>query len=121
MSMERREAALNDMSVLPGAGDLYIVASSTNTSDTLEVYEQFVRIDTNTNSQAFTLTLPPVSLAKGKFYAIAADVASGNAITIQDRDDSEDWSDISTMDATDDAVLLYSDGKRWYVVDNEIA
>jgi len=119
--MERREAALNDMGVVPEGGNLYIVASSTNTSDSLEVYEQFVRIDTDTNSQAFTLTLPPVSLAKGKIYSIAADVASGSAITIQDRDDSEDWSDISTMDATDDAVLLYSDGKRWFTLSSEIA
>ena len=121
MSMERREAMLNDMGVVPEGGNLYIVASSTNTSDSLEVYEQFVRIDTDTNSQAFTLTLPPVSLAKGKIYSIAADVASGSAITIQDRDDSEDWSDISTMDATDDAVLLYSDGKRWFTLSSEIA
>ena len=121
MSMERREAALNDMGVVPEGGNLYIVASSSNTSDSLEVYEQFVRVDTNTNSQAFTLTLPPVSLAKGKIYAIAADVASGDAITIADHDDSEDWTDISTMDATDDAVLLFSDGKRWFTLSSEIA
>jgi len=119
--MERREAALNDMSVLPGAGDLYIVASSSNTSDSLEVYEQYVRVDTNTNSQAFTLTLPPVSLAKGKIYSIAMDLAAGSALKIQDRDDSEDWSDITTMDLTDDAVLLFSDGKRWFTLSSEIA
>ena len=121
MSMERREAALNDMGVVPEGGNLYIVASSSNTSDSLEVYEQFVRVDTNTNSQAFTLTLPPVSLAKGKIYSIAMDLAGGSALKIQDRDDSEDWSDITTMDATDDAVLLFSDGKRWFTLSSEIA
>lgn len=111
MSMERREAALNNMSVGPGDDLLYIVASSTNTSDTLEVFEQVVRVDTETNSQAFTLTLPNVSAAKGKIYDIELELDDAN-LTVQDNDDDAGLTDI-VMDTAGDYVVLMSNGFMW--------
>jgi hypothetical protein len=111
MSMERREAKLNDMGVGPDSDILYIVSSSTNTSDTMEVFEQVVRVDTDTNDQAFTLTLPPVSLAKGKIYDIEL-VDDGADLTIQDNDDDAGMTDI-VMDTVNHYVVLMSNGFVW--------
>ena len=64
---------------------------------------------------AITITLPPVSEAKGRFYSIRA---RGNAsallpITIQDKDDSEGWEGDFELDAAEEGCLLYSDGISW--------
>ena len=61
-----------------------------------------------------TITLPPVSEAKGRFYSIIARAASAvNTITIADRDDSECWDGDLTLNGKCDGVLLYSDGLSW--------
>ena len=122
MSMERREAMLNDMGVGPDSDVLYIVSSSTNTSDTLEVYEQVVRIDTDTNDQAFSLAMPPVSLAKGKIYCITL-YDDGADVTITDNAGDTagitggalDDQDI-TLDADDEYTVLLSDGFQWFEI-----
>lgn len=63
---------------------------------------------------AFTITLPPVAEAKGRWYSIVARTADGvNTITIQDKDDSECWYGDIVMDAKCNGVLLYSDGLKW--------
>jgi len=120
--MERREAMLNDMGVGPDSDVLYIVSSSTNTSDTLEVYEQVVRIDTDTNDQAFSLAMPPVSLAKGKIYCITL-YDDGADVTITDNAGDTagitggalDDQDI-TLDADDEYTVLLSDGFQWFEI-----
>ena len=122
MSMERREAMLNDMGVGPDSDVLYIVSSSTNTSDTLEVYEQVVRIDTDTNDQAFSLAMPPVALAKGKIYCITL-YDDGADVTITDNAGDTagitggalDDQDI-TLDADDEYTVLLSDGFQWFEI-----
>jgi len=122
MSMERREAQLNGMGVGPDSDVLYIVSSSTNTSDTLEVYEQVVRIDTDTNDQAFSLAMPPVSLAKGKIYCITL-YDDGADVTITDNAGDTagitggalDDQDI-TLDADDEYTVLLSDGFQWFEI-----
>lgn len=64
---------------------------------------------------AITVTLPPVAEAKGRFYSIiATSVAVGN-ITVADKDDSECWGGDLTLSAKCDALLLYSDGRCWFV------
>jgi len=120
MGIERGQAALEGMQVKRDTSVVKWSRTAAYTSDTMEVFEQVVLIDTNTVDGTFTVTLPPVAEAAGKFYSISLMDAAG-AVTIQDQDDSTDWSNITTMDADDDAVLLYSDGLRWFVVDNEIA
>ena len=120
MSMERREAKLNDMGVGPDSDVLYISRTADYTSDTLEVFEQVVRIDTDTVDGTFTLTMPPVSLAKGKIYTITLYDNGGN-LTIEDNAGDTagltggalDDHDI-TLDADDEYTVLLSDGFQWY-------
>ena len=69
------------------------------------------------DSGAITITLPPVSEAKGRWYTIVArDADSVNTITVTDRGDSECWNGDYTLDAKCDMLLLYSDGLCWFVV-----
>ena len=97
-----------------------IVRTAADTTETLEVWEQVVLVDTDTADGTFTLTLPPVGEAAGKFYTITLIDAAG-ALTIQDQDDSNDWTNITTLDADNDGVMLYSDGLKWWTVASEIA
>lgn len=76
---------------------------------------QVVTLDST--SGALTVTLPAVQKTKGQHFAISAKTYV-SAITIQDNDESYDWTNIS-LDADNDGVLLYSDGmKYWVVTDN---
>ena len=67
-------------------------------------------------SGAITITLPPVSEARGRFYSIIARDADGtNTITVQDKDDSECWPGDYTMNGKCDRLLAYSDGFAWLI------
>lgn len=120
MGIERGQAALEKLMVNRGSSVVKWTRTASYTSDTLEVFEQVLLIDTDTTDGTFTVTLPPVSEAAGKFYSITL-IDAGGTVTIQDQDDSYDWTDIDDMDADDDAVLLYSDGLRWFEICDYIA
>ncbi|KKL19887.1 hypothetical protein LCGC14_2460970 [marine sediment metagenome] len=82
--------------------------------------DQVVRASTvSGGGGAFTITLPSVVAAKGRFYSIFM-VARNSAenITVQDKGDDTGLSDI-TLNAADERVLLYSDGFHWYTVASE--
>jgi len=74
-----------------------------------------VRPSADGDSGPYTITLPPVSLAKGRFYSIVCRNADAtNVITITDNEDSECWLGDIEMDGKCDCVLLYSDGMKWF-------
>lgn len=83
----------------------------------MKVTDQVVHV---TNASDFAITLPSVIEAAGKIYTILQ-VSGTNTTTIQDIDDSADWTNITTMDAVNDSVALYSDGYKWHVLLNDIA
>lgn len=88
---------------------------------TLDVYDQMVRCAAGPATGAFAITLPRVNEAKGRIYAIHCTDADGtNAITVQDQDESEDWTDI-TLNGPLDGVLLYSDGKKWWTLSTDVS
>ena len=87
-------------------------------ADTLEPYENVVEI--TTVAASFALTLPNVALAAGKHFSIHLVSANSKAVTLQDQNESVDWTD-KTLDADADGILLYSDGRKWWVVTNDIA
>jgi len=70
----------------------------------------------------FTITLPPVAEAKGRIYSISARniLTVVDVITIADKNDSEGWTDL-LLDTTNDSVLFYSDGIRWWIIGGVIA
>lgn len=65
-------------------------------------------------SGPITITLPPVTEAKGRLYSIIVRNADpANTITIQDQDESECWLGDIVFNGKCDRVLLYSDGLSW--------
>jgi len=83
---------------------------------TLNINQSVCECDTTDNTIA--VTLPNVEEAAGKFYSISL-TTDVEDLTVQDQDESRDWTDI-VMDTVDDYVLLYSDGRKWFILDSEI-
>lgn len=83
---------------------------------TMSTRDYVVRPSANAETGAWTLTLPPVAEAKGRFYSIICRAAGGaNVITIEDNnDDSECWPGDFTLNEKCDKVLFYSDGLAWW-------
>ena len=83
----------------------------------MKAYDKVVRVLADGDSGAFALTLPPVAEAAGNFYSILCRGADAvNAITVQDKDDSECWAGDITLNGRCDRVLLHSDGLCWHVL-----
>ena len=81
---------------------------------TLTVYQQLVRATANPVTGAYAITLPDVARAQGKMMSIQAlDADVTNVITVQDDDESEEWTNIS-LNGAGEGCLLYSDGRRWW-------
>ena len=91
---------------------VFFTPASANEEKKLALYEQTVIC--NTASYAGKVTLPNVTEAKGMTYNIQLKTA-GNNLTVQDRDDSEDWTD-ATLDAANDNMCVLSDGVRWSIL-----
>lgn len=87
---------------------------------TLTVHERVVRCTANSGSGSYAITLPPVNEAQGLTFTIQATIADSEAVTVQDQDESEDWTDL-TLDTDEDAAVLYSDGRKWWPIHTEIA
>lgn len=63
------------------------------------------------------ITLPPVALAKGRFYSIVARRADVvDTITITDKNDSECWLGDIVFNGKCDRILMYSDGLLWHAL-----
>jgi len=69
------------------------------------------------DSGPITISLPPVSEARGRFYSIVVRNADAvNTVVIQDLDDSECWIGDITWNGKCDGALFYSDGLMWHVI-----
>ena len=82
----------------------------------LAVWETMVFIASSANS--FTIYLPEVAEAKGKFYSIHLVTANSKTITMEDlASGSMDWAAVAdTLTADADRLLYYSDGYSWWLV-----
>jgi hypothetical protein len=109
MGVESRQDLIDDGQVLNKTSFLLVAA-------TLTAQQQVVEYDTDVGG-ACAVTLPPVIEAMGKMYSISL-VEDGGDLTVQDQDDSRDWTDI-VLTADDDYVLLYSDGRKWFSLDEQ--
>lgn len=87
-------------------------------SYTMSVRDYVVRPYANNDTGPITITLPPVSEAKGRFYSILVREADGvNSVTITDNNsDSECWSGDVTYYESCAPSLWYSDGLFWHMV-----
>ena len=86
---------------------------------TLEPYQQVVRIDST--AEPFTVTLPRVDRVPGMLFSFRALAANSSyPCLVQDQDESEDWTD-QTLDAVGDSFVLYSDGRKWWLIASDLA
>jgi len=78
---------------------------------TLTTRDSTVVVDSS--DAAVTITLPPVAEAKGLIFVIEAPYGASNAVTVQDQDDSVNWTNVTDLDANNDALCVMSNGRRW--------
>ena len=86
-------------------------------SYTMTVRDYVIRPYANADTGPITITLPPVSEAKGRFYSFLTREADAvNSITVTDNNsDSECWDDTIFYSACESA-LWYSDGLYWHML-----
>lgn len=84
---------------------------------TLTANQQVVTI---ANTAAATVTLPPVAAAKGRRYTIHKISADAEAVTVASADGDVAYSN-ATLDAENDRVVVFSDGRQWYEIGAVIA
>lgn len=92
-----------------------------NADYTLKPTEQCVEIICS--GAAVNITLPDVADAKGNTYTFLLKTAGANDVDLLVPDNALNKTAIEAldMDADDDACALYSDGRRWWVVNDGIA
>lgn len=79
----------------------------------MTVRDLVVRPDAS--AAGFTITLPPVSEAKGMFFSIIVqDADNTHLVTITDNNDSEVWDTDFTLNEKGRGVIFYSDGMKWH-------
>jgi len=109
--------ALKSIGDAAAARGVYHFAYTTANAGALTMTPDMQVVTLDSTDGAITVTLPPVQTVKGQIFAISAKTYV-TAITIQDNDESYDWTNIS-LDADNDGALLFSDGmKFWVVTDN---
>ena len=87
----------------------------------MTTFDYVLRPEACGDTGPFTITLPPVAMAKGRFYAfVCRNGDAVNFITITHRNDSECWVDI-ILNGKCDRVLLYSDGLCWHTAAHNLS
>jgi hypothetical protein len=97
---------------------------SVTAAATLDPSDTVVLIDTS--GGAFTLTMPPVDQCAGRHYSLYLVAGATTACTVQASGtsayaDSDEWGGDYTMDAADDRILFYCDGRMFWEVNEDIA
>lgn len=82
----------------------------------MRTWDYVMRPSADGDTGAYTIWLPPVAEARGRWYSIICRNADAiNTITIADRNDSECWPGDIVLNGKCDRALLYSDGLAWLV------
>jgi hypothetical protein len=92
--------------------------SSGDTTYSIPVYIEELIV--NTSSSAGTATLPNANHADGMTITVRTPTV-GNALTLQDNDDSIDFGGDYTLDAANDSITLRAVKGQWVEVYNEIS
>lgn len=118
MSYEKRQ--MEDKEVVKPSQLTLTNADFTSNARNIGLNEPVIHV-TLANLDALTLYLPNVLEARGKVFSISVGLASGSAsVTLADKDESYDWSDL-TLDANNDNAHVMSNGRQWIVIYNAIA
>jgi hypothetical protein len=105
------------------AGVLDITSGDTSDSTySLEVADQVVELTVNTANSSVTISLPSVVEAKGRIYSIMAVlVANSKHVYVTDKAGDDTLLATIDLDTTADFVILYSNGRRWFILASEMA
>ncbi len=112
--IEEKFAPSTDAQVPARDAVTFIAAPTKNYTYTMSVYERVVIVTTDA-TYTTAVTLPSVAEAKGGVYTIRLVTDGGQNVTVTDKSDDAALSDITLADAGD-AVCLYSDGFKWFVL-----
>lgn len=96
------------------AKDVFLTSSATVTTYQMGIADLVVRVTTD-GSNAITVTLPPVSLARGNIYTVILVTDGGVNLTLEDFNGDAAKDDLTFADVGDMACL-YSDGYKWYLI-----
>ena len=87
---------------------------------TLTPDETVVEIQTTIGQSDFTVTMPPVALCAGKFFTITLTSLGDNEIvTVAAVDGRIALSE--TLDEDEDMLLLFSNGREWFQLYNNLS
>ena len=84
---------------------------------TLTPVDRVVECTANTATDDYAITLPPVGQCAGMTFTICAIlVANSKTATVQDQDDVRVSAAriAHALDETDDAVVVFSNGRQWF-------
>lgn len=96
------------------------IDSDVDTTYTMKLTDMLVVVDeaTPTTGAAVTITLPNVNEAAGLNFSVRAPRGGTNTVTVQDADESVDWSNAS-LNADEDSLVVWSDGSKWNVISDD--
>ena len=96
-------------------------AEPTTAAHQMTTRDYVVRVDAVDLASAVVVTLPPVSLAKGRYYTVMAkDATNTYTVTVQDFQsdgglgDSESWQANVVFNEAGRGAVFYSDGQHWF-------
>jgi len=112
--IEEKFAPSTDAQVPARSAEVFVTSSATTTTYSMSVYDRVVRIIL-VSTNAMAVTLPSVAEAKGMLYSIRITTDGGAAATIDDLGDDAALNQITLTD-DEDGVILYSDGRNWWVM-----
>lgn len=96
---------------------LLVASADASTTVKMSIANRVVHVRI-VSAEVVTVELPAVAEAAGLFFTVRA-ITDGGGVTIQDKDDSLEWTDLVT-DADAEYALLYSDGFQWFVLVTDI-
>jgi hypothetical protein len=105
---------LVDLEALTGNKPKFITLTAAAPTYKMEPNDRCIVAYSSADDAAGIITLPAVPDAAGKFYYICAPTgASAGDISIYLKETAAEFTTYGDLDADDDYVFLYSDGRQW--------
>ena len=101
----------------------HITFTNTDTTYQMRVSDTVLIVISGTGEDATGIvTLPSLAEAVGKFYFISAPTgATGNDVSLYEKETGAELSTYGNMNADDDHVILFSDGTKWRIALDGVA
>jgi len=105
-----------------GGNTLVLNFSATMLTYQMKPSDQNIIAYSDQADDAAILTLPSLAEAAGKFYYVCAPTgATAGDISLYEKETGAEFATNGDMDADDDYILLYSDGRKWRTIIDGVA